>query len=119
MVGIIGISIAWVFYKKENDLASKAADRFGIFYTWVYDKFYFDELYLYITKNILFKGIAASAAWFDRNIVDGTMNAIGNSTVGVSKKIKGMQSGRVQDYALAFVTGAVLLAIVFIYLWTI
>jgi NADH-quinone oxidoreductase subunit L len=119
LVGIIGISIAWVFYKKENDLASKAADRFGIFYTWVYDKFYFDELYLYITKNILFKGIAASAAWFDRNIVDGTMNAIGNSTVGVSKKIKGMQSGRVQDYALAFVTGAVLLAIVFIYLWTI
>ncbi len=119
LVGIIGIFIAWVFYKKENDLASKAVDRFGIFYTWVYDKFYFDELYLYITKNILFKGIAASAAWFDRNIVDGTMNAIGNSTVGVSKKIKGMQSGRVQDYALAFVTGAVLLAIVFIYLWTI
>ena len=90
-----------------------------MFYTWTYHKFYFDELYLYITKNILFKGVASSAAWFDRHVVDATMNAIGNSTVGVSKKIKGLQSGKVQDYALAFVTGVVVLALVFIYIWTI
>lgn len=118
LVGLIGILIAWVVYKKENELADKIAERFGIFYTWAYHKFYLDELYLFVTKNILFKGIAASAAWFDKNVVDGTMNAIGNSTVGVSKKIKGIQSGRIQDYAMAFVSGVVLLAIVFIYLWT-
>lgn len=118
LVGVIGIGIAWVLYKKENELAARTAQRFGIFYTWAYHKFYLDELYLFVTKNIMFKGIAASAAWFDRKIVDGTMNAIGNSTVRVSKKIKGIQSGRIQDYAMAFVSGIVLLAIVFIYIWT-
>ena len=118
LVGCIGIAIAWVMYKKENDLAAKTTKSFGVFYTWAYHKFYIDEVYLFVTRTILFKGIANAAAWFDRNIVDGTMNAIGNSTVKISDRIKGMQSGRIQDYAMAFVGGIVLLAIVFIYIWT-
>lgn len=117
-VGLIGIILAWMFYKKENDLADKWAKAFGPFYKWASDKFYFDEIYLFVTKKILFKGISAPFAWFDRNVVDGTMVEIGNKTVLSSKKIKGMQSGRVQDYAFAFIAGIVVLAIVFIYLWT-
>ncbi|MCB0471440.1 MAG: NADH-quinone oxidoreductase subunit L [Flavobacteriaceae bacterium] len=118
VIGLIGIALAWIFYKKENDLADRFAKAFGSFYKWTYDKFYFDEIYLFVTKKILFKRVSAPAAWFDRHIVDGTMNLIGNSTVSASKKIKGLQSGRFQDYAYAFVAGAVVLAIVFIYLWT-
>ncbi len=118
LAGVIGIAIAWVLYKKENELSARTAQRFGPFYTWAYHKFYLDELYLYVTKTILFKGIASGAAWFDKNIVDATMNAIGNSTVAVSAKIKSVQSGKVQDYAMAFVSGIIILAIVFIYIWT-
>ena len=116
-VGFIGIILAWIFYKKENNLADKFATSFGILYKWAYHKFYFDELYLFVTKKILFKGVSAPIAWFDRNVVDATMNLIGNSTVTTSKKIKGMQSGKVQDYAFAFIAGVVIIAIVFIYLW--
>ncbi|NER10312.1 NADH-quinone oxidoreductase subunit L [Muriicola jejuensis] len=117
-VALLGLGVAWILYKKESEMVSRLTDRLGVLYTWAHQKFYVDELYLFVTKNILFKGIAAGAAWFDRNIVDGTMNLIGNSTVVLSRKIKGMQSGRVQDYAMAFVSGTVLLAILFIYLWT-
>ncbi len=116
-VGLAGIILAWVFYKKENNLADKFANAFGPFYKWASDKFYFDEIYLFITKKILFKRVSAPIAWFDRNVVDATMNLIGNSTVTTSKKIKGMQSGKVQDYAFAFIAGVVIIAIVFIYLW--
>ena len=117
VVGLIGIVLAWVFYKKESDLADRLANFFGPLYQWTSDKFYFDAIYLFITKKILFKRVAAPIAWFDRNIVDGTMNLIGNSTVKTSEKIKGMQSGKVQDYAFAFMAGVVILAIVFVYLW--
>ncbi len=117
-VGLLGLAIAWVLYKKESGLAASLTDRLGVLYTWAHRKFYMDEVYLFVTRNILFKGIAAGAAWFDRNIVDGTMNLIGNSTVLISRRIKGIQSGRVQDYAMAFVSGTVLLAVLFIYLWT-
>ncbi|UCD61160.1 MAG: NADH-quinone oxidoreductase subunit L [Flavobacteriaceae bacterium] len=115
--GLLGIVLSWIFYKRENELADKFAKGFGTFYTWAYHKFYFDELYLFVTKRILFNGIARGAAKFDKKYVDGTMIGIGNQTVNTSEKIKGIQSGKVQDYAFAFIAGAVVLAIICIYLW--
>ena len=118
-MGLLGILLAFVFYKKPSGLPEKVSNAFGSFYQWAYDKFYFDELYLFITKEIIFKRISAPFAWFDRHIVDGTMDLIGNSTVSGSEKIKKIQSGRVQDYAFAFIAGVVVLAMVFIYKWII
>ena len=111
-IGVLGIALAWIFYKKENDLSDRFALAFGAFYKWTYHKFYIDELYMFITKKIIFQYISTPFAWFDRHIVDGTMNGIGNSTVWISEKIKGLQSGRVQDYAMYFVSGAVVIAMV-------
>ena len=116
-VGLIGIILAYVFYKKENDLADRFANGFGVFFKWTYEKFYIDEIYLFIAKKILFKRIAAPIAQFDKKYVDGTMVGIGNKTIQTSEKIKGIQSGKVQDYAFAFIGGVVVLALVFIYLW--
>lgn len=117
-VGLIGITLAWVFYKKENKLSERYAKAFGPFYKWAYDKFYFDEIYLFVTKKILFKRVSEPIAKFDNKYVDGTMVGIGNKTVLTSEKIKGMQSGKIQDYAFAFVAGVVILILVFIYLWS-
>jgi NADH-quinone oxidoreductase subunit L len=116
-VGAVGIILSWIFYKKENDLAQKFANFFGVLYKWASNKFYFDEIYLFVTKKIIFNLIAAPIAKFDKKIVDGTMEGIGNKTVLLSQKIKGLQSGRVQDYALFFVGGVVVIVMVFIYLW--
>ncbi|PJB19989.1 MAG: NADH-quinone oxidoreductase subunit L, partial [Flavobacteriaceae bacterium CG_4_9_14_3_um_filter_33_16] len=117
-VGLIGIVLAWVFYKKENSLSDTYATAFGPLYKWASDKFYLDEIYLFITKKIIFNLISAPIAKFDKKYVDGTMEGIGNKTVWLSGRIKGLQSGKFQDYAFSFVMGAVIIALVFIYLWT-
>ena len=117
-VGLIGIATAWVFYKKENQLADIWANRFGMLYKWTSNKFYFDEIYMFIAKKIFFKRVSEPFAKFDRKYVDGAMVGIGNTTVATSRKIKGLQSGRVQDYAFAFIGGAVIICLIFIYLWT-
>lgn len=116
-VGLIGIILAWIFYKKENDLAERFSNAFGMFYKWTFHKFYFDELYMFVTKKIIFKRVSAPIAFFDKKYVDGTMEGIGNKTVLISEKIKGMQSGRFQDYAFFFISGTVVIALVFIYMW--
>jgi NADH-quinone oxidoreductase subunit L len=117
LIGIIGISIAWIMYKKATDIPDRlaAALRFG--YKWAYNKFYIDELYLFITKKIIFRYISEPVAWFDRHIVDGTMNSIATVTQVVSFRIRRFQSGQLQKYAFAYISGAVLLAILVIYLW--
>ena len=86
-------------------------------YKAAYHKFYIDELYLFITKKILFNLIGRPAAWFDKNVVDGLVNATGDGTAALSEKIKGFQSGKLQQYAIYFLAAVVGLAVVFIYLW--
>ena len=89
----------------------------GGLYRTIRQKFYFDELYLFITKKIIFNGIAKPAAWVDKHIVDGFMNGLGWATAGISERIKALQSGSIQSYTLYFFGGIIALAAVFIYLW--
>jgi NADH-quinone oxidoreductase subunit L len=115
--GVIGILLAMWMYKKESLKAEKISQSFGGLYKAAYKKFYIDEIYLFITQKIIFNLIGRPAAWIDKNIVDGLMNGIANTTASVSGFIKGMQSGKVQSYAIYFFGGIVALAIVFLYLW--
>ena len=116
-LGLTGILIAWRMYKKETSLPDKMAASFGGFYKAAYHKFYFDELYIFITKKIVFNLIGRPAAWFDRNVVNGLVNATGNTTEKVSTKIKGIQSGKVQQYGLYFLVATIAMAVLFIYWW--
>ena len=116
-VGVVGILLAMWMYKKESAKAEKISQSLGGLYKAAYKKFYIDEIYLFITQKIIFNLIGRPAAWIDRNIVDGLMNGIANTTASVSGFIKGIQSGKVQSYAIYFFGGIVALAIVFLYLW--
>ncbi len=119
LVGLIGIGIAFVLYKKESASSQKIAISLKSFYVAIYNKFYFDEIYIFVTKKIIFNYISRPVAWFDRHIVDGFMNSIAWVTNAVSFRIKGFQSGQVQQYAFVFVSSAILLGIFFIYLYSI
>ncbi len=115
--GIVGILLAMWMYKNESARPEHIAATFGGLYKTAYRKFYIDEIYLFITKKIIFNLIGRPAAWIDRNIVDGAMNGIAWTTGKISTMIKGMQSGRVQNYTLYFFGGIIALTIIFLYLW--
>jgi len=116
-VALFGIVSAMWLYKKENSKPQTISNSFGNLYKTVYHKFYIDEIYLFITKKIVFNFIGRPAAWIDKNIVDGLMNGIAGATASISSAIKGIQSGKVQGYALYFFGGVLAIAVVFIYLW--
>lgn len=115
--GLIGILLARWMYKKESGKAERLSHSLGGLYKAAYKKFYIDEIYLFITQKIIFNLIGRPAAWIDKNIVDGLMNGIADTTASVSGFIKGIQSGKVQSYAIYFFGGIVALTIVFLYLW--
>jgi len=117
LIGLAGIFAAMWLYKKQNERPASIAASLNGFYKAAYHKFYIDEMYLFITKKILFNLIGRPAAWFDKNVVDGMVNATGNTTQNISEKIKGFQSGKVQQYAIYFLGGVVGLAVLFIYFW--
>jgi NADH-quinone oxidoreductase subunit L len=112
LIALTGILLAFTLYRKESLMPAKISSALGSFYHVVYNKFYIDEIYLFVTKRILFNLVSRPVAWFDRHIVDGTMNRIAWVIAVSSERIKGLQSGQLQHYALVFVSGAVILALI-------
>ncbi len=116
LIALAGIGLAAALYYRKNSRPETIAKSLKAFYTMAYRKFYVDEVYLFVTHKVVFQLISRPAAWFDRHIVDGTMNLIGNSTVSFSGAIKEMQSGEVQWYIWYFTSGVLLLALMILYL---
>ena len=112
IVALLGIALATKLYKKENAVPAKMADSCRNLWTAAYHRFYMDELYQFITHRIIFGLICKPIAWFDRHIIDGTMNAFAHVTHWASAQIKGLQSGLVQNYVWAYFVGALLLAVI-------
>lgn len=116
LIGVLGIAVATVMYKSESAIPDKMATTFKYLFKWASRKFYMDEVYLFVTRKIIFRYISVPIAWFDRHIVDGTMNGIAGITEYTSFAIKGFQSGKLQQYGFVFISGTVVLVIIFIYL---
>jgi NADH-quinone oxidoreductase subunit L len=114
-MALAGIWLAFILYYKENEKPQQIAVALGGLYRTVYRKFYFDEIYLFITKKVIFNLVAKPAAWIDKHIVDGFMNLLAFATARFSERIKALQSGSVQSYALYFFGGILALAAAFIY----
>ncbi len=115
LAGVVGIAVATWMYKSPKDIADKAVAKLGGLYTAASNKFYFDEVYLFVTKKIIFKRISEPIAWFDRHIVDGFMDFQAWWTNSVSSEIRGLQSGKIQQYAWVFVVSILVIAAVVIF----
>ena len=112
VVALIGIALATVLYRKENSIPEKMQNAVRGLWTAAYHRFYMDELYQFITHKIIFARICKPIAWFDRHIIDGTMDMFANVTNKVSVAIRGPQSGSIQAYILVYFVGVLLIALI-------
>ena len=110
IIAVIAIALAVSIYaRSKQPVADALANRFRGLWTAAYHRFYIDEIYQFITHKIIFGCISRPIAWWDRHVVDGFFNFLAWSTDATSDEIRGLQSGRVQQYALVFLLGALIL----------
>lgn len=110
VIALLAIGLAYVMYHKENPWPTRVKNIWPALWTAANRRFYWDEIYQYITHRIIFAHISRPIAWFDRHVIDGAMNGLAALTQWCSFKIRGMQSGSVQTYVIWYFVGAVLLA---------
>ncbi|ROT11300.1 NADH-quinone oxidoreductase subunit L [Muribaculum intestinale] len=108
-VAVLAILLATKMYLKENPLPDKLADTFHGLWTAAHHRFYWDELYMWITHKVIFQCICRPIAWFDRHIIDGTMDSFAKVTQWTSLQVRGLQSGNVQFYVWIYLVGALAL----------
>ncbi len=110
---VVGIGLFGAFRRRgrqvtvDRVVAANPVTRF--LYRASLNKWWFDEL-----NDLLFirigGRIAAAMWWFDRMIVDGTVNATGTVTRSAGGGLRRIQTGRVQNYALGIAVGLIVMA---------
>jgi NADH-quinone oxidoreductase subunit L len=116
IIAVCSIALATILYRKESTVPKKLATTFSGLHNAASHRFYIDEVYLFITKKIIFNNVSKPLAWFDRHVVDGTMNGMAATTQWVSLKIKGFQSGQVQQYAYVFLLGTLVITLLVLFI---
>jgi NADH-quinone oxidoreductase subunit L len=114
-IAVIAIALATVMYRKENPLPAKFKAAMPALWDWCHHRFYWDELYMFITHKIIFNSVCRPIAWFDRHIIDGTMDAFAAITNKASWSIRGLQSGQIQMYVWVYLIGALLLGAIAVF----
>ncbi|MEI6970965.1 MAG: NADH-quinone oxidoreductase subunit L [bacterium] len=112
IAGVLGIAIAWFLYAGDAGRASALVARMGGSYRHIRNKFYFDEIYIFVTKRVVFAFVAAPIAWFDRHVVDGGVNLTAWCTRTSGAVLRYLQTGQVQTYGAWFVTGVLFVTLI-------
>lgn len=109
-VAVVSIAIAtYIYAGSRQPVADTLAHRFKGLWTAAYHRFYLDEVYLFITHRIIFGCICHPIAWWDRHVVDGFFNFLAWGAEATSEEIRGLQSGRIQQYTFVFLLGTLAL----------
>jgi NADH-quinone oxidoreductase subunit L len=110
-VTIIGFAIAYYYYILNPELPAKMAAKRGLLYLFLFNKWYFDELYDFLfVKPAFFIG---RFLWKkgDGMVIDGLgPDGISARVLDASRGAVRLQSGYIYHYALAMLLGVVALA---------
>jgi NADH-quinone oxidoreductase subunit L len=105
---LFGVGIGPLRGDPRPGLVERLSGRIPFLYRASLNKWWFDEINDLIF--IRFGGrVAALLWWIDREIVDGIVNGIGTATRGAGRGLAGIQTGRVQNYALGITVGLIVM----------
>jgi NADH-quinone oxidoreductase subunit L len=135
-VALGGFFLALFLYHRRRDLPAKIARALGLIFETVRDKYYVDEFVdrvvvggsmvlartltwidryvvdgLVLTIGRIGKGLGHLSAWFDRTFVDGAVDGVAAMSQAFGSAVRLLQTGRVQQYAVFAVAGAMLAAV--------
>jgi len=133
---VSGLYIAYYLYNKRNDIVEKLTRRFQFVYKVVENKFYVDEFYdwlfvrrlLWLNDRIkafdqaVIDGIVNAvgvfgvlwskvSGWWDEFFVDGAVNLAADFTIASGRKLRRVQTGKIQHYFYVVIAGLIILLV--------
>ena len=110
VVAVIAILIAtWMYAGKTQPVADMLQKKFSGLHHAAYRRFFMDEVWMFVTKKIIFRCVSTPLAWFDRHVIDQFMNFMAWSTNAAGETVQPMQSGKIQTYTMWFLGGIIVL----------
>jgi NADH-quinone oxidoreductase subunit L len=109
ILAVGGIWIARNIYLKKPAIAESVSSRFKGLYNLLWNKYFVDEVYDAAVVNPIVKG-SESFLWkfTDNKIIDGTVNGTASIIGFISARIRKIQTGVAQIYAIVMMFGIVI-----------
>jgi len=109
VVGLGGIGLAYVMYVVNPHISENLSKSLSALYHLLLNKYYIDELY----DLIIVRPVAAISNWlwkvWDMIVIDGTVNGAAHTMEANGLLLRLWQTGNVQNYALSFLIGAMVI----------
>jgi NADH-quinone oxidoreductase subunit L len=106
---LFGVNLGGVNWRPNPERVRGLTARVPFLYRASLNKWWFDDLN-HLIFIVIGGRVAAFAWWFDRRVVDDTVNDIAATTVDAGKNLRRVQTGRVQNYALGIALGLIVMA---------
>lgn len=117
LAGLFGIFLAWLVYIKKPDLETFFSKNFKPIYTFLFRKWYFDELYHYTIVNptlwISRKVICGIA---DNKIIEGIVNGSARLVNITGTGLRILHTGIINYYSTFILIGILVYLLVYLYL---
>lgn len=117
LLAVAGIVLATIMYIRNGSRTKRIIN-------WVlhepivaaYHRFYMDEVWIFVTKKIIFNCISRPIAWFDKKIVDGSLDMLAKAVQNTATLIRPWQSGNIQTYCIWFLCGTLIIIFALLYM---
>lgn len=114
VLALVGIGIAYLMYAKKSVNPGRFNKEGN---AWIYKaltkRWWFPDLYNQISWKLGF-GVAKGVNYFDRQVIDGTVNGLSAAVVGGGDAMSKVQTGNVHDYASVVLLGVAVLSVLFV-----
>ncbi|HXW68820.1 MAG TPA: NADH-quinone oxidoreductase subunit L, partial [Dissulfurispiraceae bacterium] len=112
-----GILVSWIFYSLKPEIPKNLVAKFKGIYNVLWNKYYVDELYdSIIIRPTMWIACSVLIPVTDGTIIEGIVNGVPKAIAGFGERLRKLQTGSVQHYALTMAIGLfVLLSLVLIY----
>jgi NADH-quinone oxidoreductase subunit L len=135
-IAACGVVLATWLYTKRQDIIERLTAKFAFVYKIVFNKYYVDELYniIIIRPLLWFNDViksfdqaiidglvnataslgvfwSAVSGWWDWFFVDGAVNVVAEATITSGRKVRKLQTGKIQHYFYIILFGLIVMLI--------
>ena len=111
LVAVGGIALAYALYVPKPERAAALARRFSGLYTFLDQGWYFDALYNRVFVRPAM-ALGRATREFDRRALGGLVTGVGRGTGGLGERLRPLQSGGAQNYALFILVSILILGVI-------
>jgi NADH-quinone oxidoreductase subunit L len=95
-MALVAIAIAWLEFGRKKARQVGFVEKLPAVAAFFDNRWYLDHLYRYLLDKWVYGGISRLFAWNDRRVIDGTVDGMGQSTIGLGSLLARLHTGLIQ-----------------------